>query len=188
MKKLLKPAFFLCLGVSAWSVSAHLVSGSLLPTGGGSYPAGTRLAIHWEIEQEHSGSYEISFSPAPPNNWTVVLTGIRNTGARFNQPMDTAWMIPANQAPTTTGRIRVWQKATGEPGNGAAPDTSNFYALISGTFAITSGTPIQFSSNENLLPGRNAPERVLIAQVDGRLISREYVSHQPRQALHINMR
>lgn len=181
MKKFFYPAAFIVLGTLTGSVCAHLAAGSLLPTGGGTYNAGTRMAIHWVIEQEHSGNYLISYSPSA-GVWVNIISGIRNTGARFDQPMDTAWMIPAGQAPTTTGRIRVWQSSP-EPGNANAADTSNLYTLVSGNFTITNGTPIRFKANEPAPQGWNLPSRVLIATVDGRLISRDI--RAPRAAIRI---
>jgi len=60
----------LCLAMGA--PDAHLVAGSLTPASG-TFTTGTTMAIHWVIEQEHSGNYQISFSPKGPlNNYRSI--------------------------------------------------------------------------------------------------------------------
>ena len=139
----------LCLTLVA--PQAHLVAGSLTPAGGQTFSPGTRLAIHWMVEQEHSGNYQISYSPKR-GTWIPILTGIRNNGGRFDQPMDTAWRIPDTLSPTTTARIRVWQSSQ-ESGNGSASDSTNLYTLVSGNLTIKgNATPIFAHSSSSKIP------------------------------------
>lgn len=146
------------LGLAA-GASAHLVAGSLRPQGGESFSRGSVLAIHWVIEQEHSGNYQISYSPSP-GVWVVLLSGLRNNGARFNQAMDTSWRIPDTLAPSSTARIRVWQSSP-EPGNTNASDSTNFYTLVSRNFSITTGGAPVIASRVDGTPTWNRMGRVL---------------------------
>ena len=140
-----KPINHLCtLAFLISSAHAHLAPGSLVPSGGQTFKRGDVMAIKWVVEQEHSGGYDIAYSPAP-GTWISILTGIRNDGARFDQPMDTSWKVPDTLALTATARIRIWQRSN-ENGNGQAGETSNLYTLVSGNLTIQAGTPARLGS------------------------------------------
>jgi hypothetical protein len=149
------------IGMLACDASAHLVAGSLRPAGGDTFKAGERIPIRWTVEQEHSGSYQVSYSIAPAT-WVIIYDGLRNNGGRFDQPMDTAWTIPANMSTNSTG----------EPGNNNAGDSSTFYVLVSRNFTVT-GAVTHISALSKPASIESFPQRVLMAQVDGRLVYRE---------------
>ncbi len=180
MQQNFKSLLGVLMGLMVYDASAHLVAGSLLPAGGETFKAGARVPIHWMIEQEHSGSYQISYSTAPAT-WVVIYDGLRNSGARFNQPMDTAWIVPSNMSTNSMVRLRVWQKATGEPGNTAAGDTTTFYVLVSRNFTVT-GATTQITANPAAVRWGSSSSRVLMAQLDGRMLYRE-----PSAKLHPRM-
>ena len=180
----------MCLALG--TAQAHLVTGSLQPQGGETFSRGSVMPIHWVVEQEHSGNYQISYSPSP-GNWIVLMSGIRNNGGRFDQPMDTSWRIPDTLATTTTGRIRVWQSSP-EPGNNAGSDTSNFYTLVSRNFTIQGGTPVlEFKARNRqtlrlrrqgdilfaMVPGMKL-SRLFLLNPDGRMVAE--LTHQSRSA------
>ena len=117
----------------------------------------------------------------------IIYDGLKNNGGRFDQPMDTAWTIPANISTNSTVRLRVWQKATGEPGNNNAGDSSTFYVLVSRNFTVT-GAVTHISALSKPASIESFPQRVLMAQVDGRLVYRVPSSRLVRVGFQVERR
>lgn len=113
------------------AASAHLEPGSLSsPAAGQAYAAGAQVKITWVQAEWHYGKYALDFSRNGGETWEsiAVWTGPSGDGATVNY----TWTVP--DAPGTRTRVRVCQiQECGEAE----------YRLVSGDFAITSGSAVR---------------------------------------------
>lgn len=122
----------------ACEAGAHLLPGSLTsPAFGGTYEAGSNVAISWTQSQAHAGTYRFEFSPDGGATW--VETGSMRAPSGDDKVVTYSWTVPA--APAAKARVRVCQ-----PGG---PCSDPDYFLESGDFAIRAASPVR--------PGRSRP-------------------------------
>jgi hypothetical protein len=133
--------FAMAILVSTSMISAHLISGSLVPKGDTTLTIAESITIKWGVTIGHEG-FDIALS-TDGNTWQMV--GAVGASARTY-----IWKVP--NSPTATARIRICQKAgtactdaqnTSSPEGTVIPNQGTVYTLVSGNFTIAASSSVQ---------------------------------------------
>jgi hypothetical protein len=131
--KSLMGTVFMAAGLSG----AHLVDGSLVPSGGQSLKTGESVSITWGVSTSHNEGIDIAFSKNSGTTWTNIKTAFVDD-AKGTKTF--RWTIPSD-AVTEKGRFRICQTGpctdqnVSKPGQNGSP-----WILVSADFKVAAPT------------------------------------------------